>query len=253
MELVSSEPVPFRTGRRRPLLYLLPMRVNLRTLVVAAATLTIAACGDSSTAPGDASALRPAGHGPSLDLSLGNLLLGTDFTLNQNGGTFPLAGGLYTIVFPTNAVCDLNSTYGTDQWDQPCTLATKSIKVHATVSVTSTGLAVDFSPSLRFSPSATVILYTDTYAATIKANSAYFSANHAALRPFAMYWAPTFLGATVPDYLTDPTAVTHVNLTTGRIWRRVKHFSGYSLSTGQACNPSPDDPDCIEVDGDGLQ
>lgn len=229
------------------------MRVTLRNFAVAAAALTIAACSDSSTAPGNASAVRPVGHGPSSDLLLGNLLLGTDFTLNSKGGTFPLAGGLYTVVFPANAVCDpAVSTYGTDQWDAPCTTLGKgqSIKVHATVSVTSTGLAVDFSPSLRFSPLTTVTLYTDYYSAVITANSAYFSANHAALRPFAMYWAPVFGAASVPDYLTDPTAVTHVNITTGRIWRRIKHFSGYNVVSGQPCDPSQGDPDCIEVDGD---
>lgn len=225
------------------------MRLILRSFAVAVAALTVVSCSESTTAPHSAPTLRAGDHGPSLDLLGGSMLLGTDFTLTQNGGTFPLGGGLYTIVFPTNAVCDQSSSYGTDQWDQPCTLSSKGIKVHATVSMSSTGLYVDFSPSLRFVPTATVILYTDVYAQTIVANSALYAANPAAARAYAMYWVPTFLGATVPDYLTDPTAVTHVNITTGRVWRRVKHFSGYSVTTGLPCDPSPTDPDCVVVDG----
>jgi len=42
---------------------------------------------------------------------------------------------------------------------------------------------------------------------------------------------------------------THVNLTTGIVWRRVKHFSGYNISSGLPCDPSPDDPDCIDTGG----
>lgn len=230
------------------------MRVNLRTLAVAAAVLGIAACSDSGTAPRTASSLRAADRGPSLDLSYGNLQLGSDFTLTSAGGTFPVAGGLYTVVFPANAVCDPSaSTYGVDQWDAPCTTlsSTQSITVHATVQLTMLGIAVDFSPSLRFSPATTVILYTDVYAPIIVANSAYFAANHAALRPLAMYWSPSLGAASVPDYLTDPTAVTHVDLVTGRVWRRIKHFSGYNVYSGQPCDPSPSDPDCIDTGGGG--
>jgi hypothetical protein len=34
------------------------------------------------------------------------------------------------------------------------------------------------------------------------------------------------------------------------VWRKIKHFSGYNVATGEECTPSPDDPDCIDV-GDG--
>lgn len=227
------------------------MRVTLRTFAVAATALALVACGDSSTAPRTASSLRPSDRGPSLDLSLGSFELGTDFTVTPTGGVFPLAGGIYNVQFPANAICDpAVSTYGPDQWNAPCTTLATGIKIHATVSVSMFGIAVDFSPSLRFSPTAgNVYLYTDVYAPIILANGAYFSANPSALRPLAMYWAPELGAADVPDYLTDPTAVTHINLSTGRVWRRIKHFSGYNVYTGLPCNPSPTDPDCIDTSG----
>jgi hypothetical protein len=40
-----------------------------------------------------------------------------------------------------------------------------------------------------------------------------------------------------------------VNLTTGLVWRRVKHFSGYSVTSGLACDPSPGNPDCVDTGG----
>jgi hypothetical protein len=53
----------------------------------------------------------------------------------------------------------------------------------------------------------------------------------------------------VADYLSDPSLVTHVDLNTGTVWRRVKHFSGYLMGSGESCEPSPDFPECIAVDG----
>src|SRR5579884_132179 len=92
------------------------MRVTLRSFAAAVAILAVAACSDSNTAPRTASSFRATDR-PTLDLSLGNLQFGTDFTLTRSGGTFPISGGLYTVVFPADAVCDPTiSTYGPSQW-----------------------------------------------------------------------------------------------------------------------------------------
>jgi hypothetical protein len=29
------------------------------------------------------------------------------------------------------------------------------------------------------------------------------------------------------------------------VWRRIKHFSGYSLSSGAPCEDTAGDPDCV--------
>jgi hypothetical protein len=175
----------------------------------------------------------------------------TDFTVGPEGGSFSI-GGLYTVDFPDNSVCDpARSSYGDDEWDKSCTVldAGQSIKVHAVVSLSATGLAVDFSPALRFSPTRQVTISTDIFASYILANKDYFAGNKNALNALTIFYAPS-LGATrVKDFSSDRGLITHINMSTGRIWRRVKHFSGYSIITGEACEPSPDNPDCIEVDG----
>jgi hypothetical protein len=49
----------------------------------------------------------------------------------------------------------------------------------------------------------------------------------------------------VSDAALDASLVTHINLNTGVVWRRVKHFSGYSQAAGTPCDPSPTNPDCV--------
>jgi hypothetical protein len=122
------------------------------------------------------------------------------------------------------------------------------ISVHATISLTSGVLAVDFTPALRFSPGAQVIIYTDIFASIIKGNKDYLGNHPDALNPLTLFYTPTIGGSTVKDFKADKSVQTHVDLNSGRIWRRVKHFSGYSIVTGESCEPSPDNPDCVAVD-----
>ncbi|HEX4684046.1 MAG TPA: hypothetical protein VH277_15120, partial [Gemmatimonadaceae bacterium] len=49
---------------------------------------------------------------------------------------------------------------------------------------------------------------------------------------------------------SDASVATHVNLATGRVWRRIKHFSGYNIFTGEKCLPMSDDSNCVQVDVD---
>ena len=46
--------------------------------------------------------------------------------------------------------------------------------------------------------------------------------------------------------LRDASLITNVDLVTGRVWRRIKHFSGYSVLSGLECVVSELDPDCVE-------
>ncbi len=74
----------------------------------------------------------------------------TSTTLNFGGSK---------LVVPANAICAVGtSSYGADFWNAPCDL--QSSKVQLTVSVTSTtlGTEIDFSPNLRFNPQTNVQL-----------------------------------------------------------------------------------------------
>jgi hypothetical protein len=232
------------------------MRASSRWLAAGIATAFLAACSDSSTSPRPASSHGPSLAPPSFDFSATAFALGftqNDFVVGAAGGSFSI-GGLYTVNFPANSVCDpAQSSYGPTEWDKPCvTLGNgQSVTLHATLTLSAGGLAVDFSPAVRFSPSTVVTISTDIFAPVVRANSAYFASNPAALNSLAILYSTNLGSAGLSDYSKDASVITHVDLTTGRIWRRVKHFSGYSIISGEACDPSPDNPDCVEVDDKG--
>ena len=241
------------------------MRLFTRTLpILGAAVLAVVSllsCSDSSTAP-SGSALRsvPASR-PSLDYNSGALASGqpsTSFTVTSAGGTFQI-GDLFAVNFPANSVCDpTTSTYGPGTWDDPCnTLADgQSVTITATVTFTDSGVNVDFSPALRFNPNTKVIIATNIYSNSLTANATYFGANPSVLHTLGIYYQPSLGAKAQTDAGKDASLVTHVNLKSGIVWRRIKHFSGYNIFTGLPCDPSPDDPDCIDdggpdVDGGG--
>lgn len=230
------------------------MRGTLRTLVATVVVAAVVGCSDSATSPRDAStrSLSP-GRVPTLDLTPSfSSLRATTFTLTSAGGKFSIGDGLYTLVFPANSVCDPDkSSYGPGTWDSPCkTLQDgQSITVTATYGFTNNGLAVDFQPALRFNPKLEVRISTGVYAGVLTTFSDYFAANPSALHFLGIYYAPDLSSSGKTDAAFDNSLVTHVNLTTGLVWRRIKHFSGYNVTTGLPCDPSPDDPDCVDDGG----
>lgn len=236
----------------------LPMRHFSRPWYAALAIAAAAGCSDS-TSPGTSSARQiGATDRPSLDYDGPSRFGGvrtTTFTLTARGGTYEI-GDVYTLTVPANAVCKLNSGYGPGTWDLPCATLDngESIRITARYAFTKSGPVVDFSPDLRFSPQAQVTLATDLYAQQLSSGRGYFNANPAALRNFGIRYTSDMGATNIADATADQSLVTHINLRSGKVWRRVKHFSGYNVASGRECDPSPDDPDCIagpapEIDG----
>ena len=114
---------------------------------------------------------------------------------------------------------------------------------------TASGFTIDFSPALRFNPNTKVLIATNVYANAITSHADYYAANPSALHYLGIYYRPQLNGTAQTDAGSDASLVTHVNLNTGIVWRRIKHFSGYNMFTGLPCDPSPDDPDCIDDGG----
>jgi len=142
-------------------------------------------------------------------------------------------------VVPAKAVCDpATSSYGPGTWDSACTPAAHSIHITATVSTIDGRDYVDFSPHIRFVPtsdeSGWVTIHTFRLAAI---------GGNGDLRRFSILFADTPGGPVVDESATDPTLATHVNIRTGAVWRRVKHFTGYNVHTGMIddCTPGVDD------------
>lgn len=221
-------------------------------MIAGCTVAAITGCSDSTTSPRGATTrtVNPSDR-PSLDYS-GPFRFGgfrtTTLTLTARGGQYEIGGGMFTLTVPANGVCVLGSSYGPGQWDAPCTTlgADETITLTATYGFANGGPVIDFAPQLRFSPNAEVTLATGIYASLLSSLRPSFATNPSVLRYFGMYYTPDLGTTGNTDAAFDPTLVTHINLRTGMVWRRVKHFSGYNVAGGMPCDPSPNDPNCIE-------
>jgi hypothetical protein len=208
---------------------------RLPVWLLAAGYTILAACSDSSMAP-RVPAAAPTG---SALLSRADDRTTDDFTIHPNGNSVTLFNGLATIDFPKDAVCDpATSGYGDAYWDAPCDAIGHAIRVSVTRVVNDDGsVSLAFSPDLRFNPATNVILSTDQFREYIKAKTA-------STRLIGLPY--------IVDLGSSPIHDTDVNIDTnsGRVWRRIKHFTGYNIQSGERCKPEDGDPDCVEVGGE---
>jgi len=223
------------------------MRRNSRIAAVSLGFLaTLAGCRDvvspaiapleapSASAPAPLSA-APQGR-PTLDLG-GGLpdAASVDFDISPNGGIFDL--GNHAVVFPAQSVCDpATSSYGPGTWDDPCTPLQSSIRVHAEVRRSNGQTSVDFTPSLRFVPTSSpsrwvwIVMYTPDAIGT-----------STDISRFNIIWEKSLGGATVDEAQTDASLRTYVDTFQGQSLRRIKHFSGYTISSGRSCDPATEE------------
>jgi hypothetical protein len=175
-----------------------------------------------------------------------------DFVIPSGGGSVNLLNA-YTLNFPAGAVCDPNAQdtqtgYANKQWDAPCTVATGDVAVRATLKWSNGNLYADFSPALRFVPGKVVTIGTNVLAGTVQAQ-----ASAGITDGWAIAYASGIEAAASFDAVDDASLRTVVVGSTGRIWRRIKHFSGYMINTAEGyvpCDPNAGDPLCEWVDDD---
>lgn len=217
---------------------------NIGKSVLLLLAVALAACSDGTVAPPSQRVAGPSAVGGSTaDLSQ----LDTtrfSFVIDPAQSTSYYLGAGNTITFPAGSLCDLSSTYGMGHWDDPCVSATQAITVNAKAWLDRRGHPrVDFDKQIRFVPTSdqskwVVISFTDYSGAYTLTSSVLYCPNVNA-------------GECIDESRSDPSLATYKDSTTGRMSRRVKHFSGYNVFSGQPCDPSPSDPDCIYV-ADGL-
>jgi len=120
---------------------------------------------------------------------------------------------------PANAVCDLaTSSYGASHWDESCAAQTDTFTITAVVrNAASDHPSVDFEPALRFSPDKQVSLYL-------------FVTNDASLDASRVVKYCNANGC-VDESIADPSLASSVDLENRVAFRRIKHFSGYLVST----------------------
>jgi hypothetical protein len=141
--------------------------------------------------------------------------------------SYPLGAG-NSIVFPAGSLCDPDhSTYGVGEWDHACPVASSPVTVQTKAWLDAQGFAhVDFSRHVRFvptnDPAGWIMLSLDAYGADVN------------LWTKMVYCQTEQLSSCSDESIADPTLATLTNPVTGQLTRRVKHFSGYSLTSGRA-------------------
>ena len=190
-------------------------------LLSIALTAALAACGDSTVSP-TAPAVE---NGPRFAVTIDNMatdLSSADFTVTSTGGVFRM--GPHAVYFPGLSICDPStSTYGLTEWDKPCHAAINPVRIHAELRTVGGYEWVEFSPALRFVPGKWVMMYMHADALT--------SAQSSTLK---ILWSPSNGRPGIDESLTDPTLKTYALPSYGLLYRRVKHFSAYQVSSGVA-------------------
>jgi hypothetical protein len=224
------------------------MRSKSLLLLVGAAAALAVACQDAVGPTRNANPLSASDAASfSKDQSHSNRQqLGT-LQLSPNGGTYHV--GDFDIVVPAGAVCDPATTkYGVKHWDDDCTPAAQTVTVNVVAKKHGQVVSVDFQPDLRFRPSAGwVVIRTNAYSSLLTSASVrQLPRNSSFFQSFAILYVPTGGGANIDELRStgDVSLVTHVDLQSGVVWRRVKHFSGYLISSGFSCPSMGDDGTC---------
>ena len=203
---------------------------HLRWTVSIAVVAIAAACADGSVAPRSEDADALAGGAPRPMIIVNEMAADqswADFTVTPSGGYFRL--GKHGIVFPRNAICDpATSNYGPEYWDAPCRVLRAPIRIHAELRLQDGREWVDFSPELRFQPSRKASDWVWIYMRTSAAAQGDASLN--------ILWSPAIGVPGIDESLEDPTLRTYTTLDGAYAYRRIKHFSGYNVTSGRSAS-----------------
>jgi hypothetical protein len=218
---------------------------------VAGAALLAAACSDSiapkrSTEPSNMiAAATPLGHAVLSSVSD----YGTyTFTLSPNGGREKI--GNWKLDYPANAVCDPHTSgYGPTEWTNPCVTVTQPVTITATYWTDSYGRTfADFSPDIRFDPSKNVTMtagihdlrglpLSDAIASQFKVYYEYVSDGFR----YSVDESPAY-----PELETQFEVNKNSGNLSGKVIRKIYHFSGYYVRSGRVCDS--DSGDCVDTD-----
>jgi hypothetical protein len=204
----------------------LPMMARFRMSllpVLAVMGMVLAGCAGDSTRPSatqQAAQLRTSPFVPTVaqkalvGVSDGSYTFDIDPRRQQS-----LSLGASRLEIPANAVCDLErSSYGPGRWNDKCSAEDRRFKITAVVRNAATDHpSIDFEPALRFSPDKYVMLYlfvTDD--ATLDASRVVKYCN---------------ASGCVDESVADPSLASNVDLQHRVAFRRIKHFSGYLVSS----------------------
>ena len=194
-------------------------------VIVTGCVLFMAACSDNnSLAPRTSrSASRPALNIVTSGSTeqIGDTSV-TTFTVDNADTTNVWMFGTARVTFTPNSICDLGSSYGPGEWDQPCEPNTTAGTVTAKGWIDENGQPrVDFQPHMRFNPDASPVkIWLDNGDGQLSDQLRINYCNAA--------------GVCTDESIADPTLRTFMDDDAKQYYRRIKHFSGYNISSGFA-------------------
>jgi len=188
----------------------------------------LTACGESAIAPTTQATetTNTTTLGSSASLS-GWDTIRFNIVIDPARKTYYNLGAGNSITFPAGSLCDpTKSTYGVGEWDKPCTLAALPLTVNAKAWLDGAGHPhIDFNPSVRFVPSVNplnwVMLSFTDYSASWLSSSA------------IGYCRVASQTSCMDESKDDLTMMTVKDPITGKLTRRIKHFSGYNVFSGR--------------------
>jgi hypothetical protein len=203
-------------------------------LLIAGSALIAAACRDS-VSPSEAT---EAAALFSMDRSFSAAIHGHEapgatnvssltFVLSHNGGTQKV--GAFTLAYDANAVCNPETSgYGEAYWKKSCSTLNQPITITATSWEENGRSYTEFSPDIRFAPGKSVelsILREEIIGERLSLRTAI--ANN--------IWYVRRVGRNgffVDEGWSDPYVRTQFDTQTGIVSRRIRHFSGWSVRSG---------------------
>jgi hypothetical protein len=189
-----------------------------------------AACGDATAPVRSESNLSAASESNLSTVSASAAARGRHVRVQRELFLIPAAGGIvhvgnFWLGFPANAVCNpLGSGYGDKYWDLPCKTLTTDFWVVASYWSENGEDVIEFAPDVRFDPSKEVTIWTFRPELVGEADLGAFD--------FSSWSYTGGRRSKHPVFDDDPSLVTHFDPATGKVWRRVLHFSGISISSG---------------------
>ena len=209
-------------------------------LGLAAGAALFTACRDSAVAPHDAASPVRLDVAPVSFAQLASSSDGVQFTVTIDPKRETVySDGITTVRFPAASICDpATSSYGPGTWDQSCAAATSPISLPVTLSLRNSRLHVEFGRDLRFVPSSDPARHV-----TLTVNNPAVAYTSESLRRYAIFYVPSGSSTLVDEAATDPSVVTVVRRSEGKVVRRLKHFTGYNVHLGiyDDCEPGVDD------------
>jgi hypothetical protein len=185
-----------------------------------------AACADSSVAPAPASSDVLPGGAPRPLIYINEMAADksyAEFTVTPGGGFFKM--GKHGVLIPRDVICDpAKSSYGPDVWDDDCEVIREPLRMRAELREQDGREWIYFTPHVRFRPSSYPHRWVWIYMVTDAAKSGSL---------LTILWSPDIGLPGIDESLFDATLRTHVSPWGEFAYRRIKHFSGYNVTSGR--------------------